>query len=215
MIGKADNRTDIGDMCGIEIGSRNWAHRHKRRFSGVLTIEDPDARRRLRFAGSPPEQLVLRFVDMDDDWPEPVPPGDAELHRLATEDDVQRGLDFAARHSTLLVHCEAGVGRSTAMALAIIAQRLGAGREGEALAEVLRLRPEASPNLRVTMRADSLLGRGGALLAVVAQHTVDTPGVQKRRILSRAAHLRDRGYAPSFYAEDKQRALFGSWPKKA
>lgn len=191
----------------LGIGSRNWAARHKRRYSGLLTIEDPDARRRLR-CDAPPQQLVLRFVDMDADWPEPVPSNDPWRHRLATKDDVIAALSFASNHERLLVHCEAGVGRSTATALAIIAERMGKGREAEAMAEVLRLRPEASPNLRVVELADDILGCDGALLAEVIRHTETNPKIRRRRQLSLAVHLQDRGYPESFWKFLRTDALF-------
>jgi len=194
-------------MDMLAIGSRNWATRHKRRFVGLLTIEDPDARRRLRCT-APPVQLVLRFVDMDAEWPEPLPSGDPLMHRLASKEDVVTALSFSTKHESLLVHCEAGVGRSTAMALAIIAERLGKGREADSMAEVLRLRPEASPNLRVVELADEILGRNGALLHEVLRHTETNPASQRRRKLSLAVHLQDRGYPESIWKSLRTDALF-------
>jgi hypothetical protein len=64
-------------------------------------------------------------------------------------------------------HCAAGVGRSPAAALVVLADRYGPGREADALEDLLVLRPEAVPNLALTAAADAELGRGGALLSVV------------------------------------------------
>jgi predicted protein tyrosine phosphatase len=61
----------------------------------------------------------------------------------------------------------AGIGRSGAARLAILADRLGPGQEADALAQLLTIRPEAVPNLALTRAADQVLGRGGRLTATV------------------------------------------------
>lgn len=67
-----------------------------------------------------------------------------------------------------LIHCFAGASRSTAACYAIVAQTLGPDRAGEALEFVLRIRPEAFPNLLVVRHADHLLGRHGELIRALA-----------------------------------------------
>lgn len=67
-----------------------------------------------------------------------------------------------------LIHCFAGASRSTAACYVIVAQILGPGRAGEALEFLLRIRPEAFPNLLVVRHADQLLGRHGELLRALA-----------------------------------------------
>jgi predicted protein tyrosine phosphatase len=68
----------------------------------------------------------------------------------------------------LLVHCFAGISRSTAACFAIAAQALGPDRAAQALELVVRIRPEAFPNLRVVKHADRLLGRKGELVRALA-----------------------------------------------
>jgi predicted protein tyrosine phosphatase len=68
----------------------------------------------------------------------------------------------------LLVHCLAGISRSTAACYAILAEVLGPGHAEQALEYVRRIRPEAFPNLLVVKHADRLLGRGGELLRALA-----------------------------------------------
>jgi predicted protein tyrosine phosphatase len=64
----------------------------------------------------------------------------------------------------LLLHCYAGVSRSTAAAL--IALTLGAeGRETEAALALRAAAPHAQPNARIIALADQLLGRRGRLIA--------------------------------------------------
>ncbi len=86
----------------------------------------------------------------------------------ATEDDVRRIIDLAeqlrSEKGTLLIHCEAGVSRSTATALIIYACWLGRGREDEAMQRVIAQRPCAIPNRRMVALADRLMGLGGCLL---------------------------------------------------
>ena len=86
----------------------------------------------------------------------------------ATEDDVQRIIELA-RHlesasGKVLIHCEAGVSRSTAAALIIYTCWLGPGREREAMERVIAQRPCAIPNRRMVRLADSLLQRDGRLV---------------------------------------------------
>jgi predicted protein tyrosine phosphatase len=90
-----------------------------------------------------------------------------------SEADVQRIIDLAEhlRSDTgkLLIHCEAGVSRSTAAALIIYACWLGPGGEHEAMERVLAQRPCAFPNSRMVAFADRLLGLDGRLLAALKQ----------------------------------------------
>jgi predicted protein tyrosine phosphatase len=89
----------------------------------------------------------------------------------ATEEDVRRIIQLAEnlRGGTgkVLIHCEAGVSRSTAAALIMYACWLGPGCEREAMARVLAQRPVAIPNHRMVELADRMLGLGGRLLDVV------------------------------------------------
>ena len=89
----------------------------------------------------------------------------------ATEEDVQEIIKLAEDLSTctgrVLIHCEAGVSRSTAAALIMYARWLGPGRELEAMHRVMEQRPIALPNRRMVELADKLLDRGGRLVGVL------------------------------------------------
>ena len=86
----------------------------------------------------------------------------------ATEDDVRRIIQLAellrSESGTLLIHCEAGVSRSTATALIMYACWLGHGREQDAMGRVIAERPIAIPNRRMVALADKLLASNGRLL---------------------------------------------------
>lgn len=88
----------------------------------------------------------------------------------ATEDDIQRIVNLAeqlrSESGTLLIHCEAGISRSTATALIMNACWLGRGREDEAMQRVMAQRPYSSPNRRMVALADKLLALDGRLLKV-------------------------------------------------
>lgn len=176
----------------IVVASLSQARKHKRRFDAVLTLEDPSCRpaNRLRFYRQPaPPHLVLAFEDVDDD---------SLGVRVATREQVADALAFARTHSTgsLLVHCFHGVGRSAAVALAIMADRMGRGAERDALDRLLELRAEATPNLVVVKLADELLGRNGDLIAAISAWEAATPGISEKR----AARLQLVQSSPHLYS---------------
>jgi len=90
----------------------------------------------------------------------------------ATEQDIQKIIALARELQSMtgkvLIHCEAGVSRSTAAALIMYACWLGPGREHEAMRRVLAQRPIAIPNPRMVEIADRLLNREGRLVAVLS-----------------------------------------------
>ncbi|MGF1561548.1 MAG: tyrosine phosphatase family protein [Geminicoccaceae bacterium] len=88
---------------------------------------------------------------------------------LPSRSDMQTILTFADALGPdgILVHCFAGVSRSTATAYAI-ACMYNPGREQE-LAQMLRQRgPHAIPNRLMVAFADDLLGRGGRMNEAIA-----------------------------------------------
>jgi predicted protein tyrosine phosphatase len=94
--------------------------------------------------------------------------GDVLTEDGATDEDVRSIIALAeclrADTGTVLVHCEAGVSRSSAAALIMYACWLGPGCEREAMTRVLAQRPIAAPNRRMVQIGDRLLQREGRLL---------------------------------------------------
>ncbi|AZO74828.1 MAG: protein tyrosine phosphatase [Mesorhizobium sp.] len=86
------------------------------------------------------------------------------------EEHVRALLDFAYRWDRtkpMVVHCYAGISRSTASAY-IIAAALAPKRDEVELAKTLRfLSPSATPNPRLIAVADTLLGRDGRMIAAI------------------------------------------------
>ena len=70
----------------------------------------------------------------------------------------------------LFVHCFAGVSRSSAIALAFIASRLGPGNEEEAIEYLYECKHTITPNVWVVALADCILERDGALFNALARH---------------------------------------------
>jgi predicted protein tyrosine phosphatase len=68
------------------------------------------------------------------------------------------------REGHLLVHCHAGISRSTAAMAMLMAQAAPDEDEDSLLERLLAIRPKAWPNSRMVEFADELLGRDGRLL---------------------------------------------------
>ncbi len=87
-------------------------------------------------------------------------------HIVPGELHVRKLLDFVRvwdKAQPMVVHCYAGVSRSTAAAM-ITACALDPGRSEQEVAGLIRARsPTATPNLRLIAVADRLLGRSGKL----------------------------------------------------
>jgi predicted protein tyrosine phosphatase len=133
------------------------------RVSHVLSILDP---------GSPiPEELAffsrhqrleLRFHDIIADLPDMEPPRPTHIRRLLT-----LGHELGAARSAnphLLIHCHAGFSRSPAVLALLLAQAQPSLAAERLAAEVLRIRPNAWPNLRIIELGDSMLHRRGELV---------------------------------------------------
>ena len=126
-------------------------------YDGVITIEDSQIEHPFRIEGDFPLQRVIRFDDVvfsGDEWIAPE-----EYH-------IQSALGFSQlwEQPSLLIHCHAGMSRSPAIALAIIADSMGKGEEAAAVRELLKTVPLCTPNQRVVEITDRILDRGGALL---------------------------------------------------
>jgi predicted protein tyrosine phosphatase len=145
-------------ICGIpELGEHCAAG-----VTHVLSILDPEWPDPTAFAEfAPHHRLSLRFHDIIDTEPGRLAPAREDVARLLA---FGRELHEAAS-SHLLVHCHAGVSRSTASAALILAQAYPDRPAAEVLEEVSRMRPRAWPNLRILEFGDALLGRNGELVA--------------------------------------------------
>ena len=111
------------------------------------------------------ERLELGFDDIIEETPGLVAPQRHDVTRL-----LRFGRDLLAAPASaahLLVHCHAGVSRSTASMLLILAQAQPELAANAVADEILNIRPQAWPNLRIIELGDAELGRGGALARAV------------------------------------------------
>jgi len=125
-------------------------------YDGVITIENSFEDNPLRYGYEYPEQLILQFDDISvplDDFIEPE-----EKHILSA-------LSFAEKidGGSILIHCHAGVSRSSAIALAIIAKKLGKGKEVESVKTLEKINPHARPNKLLVWLTDEILERNKKL----------------------------------------------------
>jgi predicted protein tyrosine phosphatase len=87
-----------------------------------------------------------------------TPPDDLHVRELIA---FAKGWD---RSQPMLIHCWAGISRSTASAFTIACMLNTSGRE-EDIARLLRARaPHAQPNRRLVALADDILGRDGRMV---------------------------------------------------
>lgn len=126
----------------------------------VISITDPETPAP-RVAGlGAGRHLKLEFHDINAPEPDLIAPDAGHVERIVGFAAGWDGTD------PLLVHCHAGISRSTATAL-ILAMVHAAGRELQA-ARLLRARaPHADPNRRMIALADARLGLAGRLVSAV------------------------------------------------
>lgn len=144
-------------ICGLEEMPRHVANV---RPSHLVSIVGPD-----ELPSTPPEvesdcHLRLGCHDIVEPLPGYILPELEHVQELIT---FARGWN---REGPLLVHCLAGVSRSTAAALIVCAVH-GEGREAETGQLLRAVAPHAHPNRRMVSLADHLLGREGKLTAAV------------------------------------------------
>lgn len=126
----------------------------------VLSLLSDGARVERPAGVAPEDHRVLRFHDIAEPRDGYVAPNAAM---------VAQALAFAAADDrALVIHCFAGVSRSTAVAYAAACAREPGRDEGEIADELRRLSPTATPNPLIVALADADLGRDGRMAAAIA-----------------------------------------------
>ena len=148
-------------ICGIsELGEYSAAG-----VTHVLSLLGPNAADPQEFAAfAPHRRLILRFHDVIEPEPDQIVP---------SREDVERLLAFGREvckvpEAHLLVHCRAGVSRSTAAAALILMQANPEWPATAALEAIVAIRPRAWPNLLILELGDALLGRNGEIAAAAS-----------------------------------------------
>ena len=163
-------------VCGLDelaaIGPSRPTH--------VLSILDPDWPVPEAFGTyGEHEKLELRFHDIIETNTQERPPTQDHIDALLAFGRDLQSEPPADAH--LLVHCHAGISRSTAAMSLILAQALPENQANQILAEVLRIRDKAWPNLRMLELGDATLHRGGTLPA--AAHAIYRRQIERRPFL--------------------------------
>jgi predicted protein tyrosine phosphatase len=146
-------------ICGLDelVGHQGRGVTH------ILSILDPEWPDPEAFRAFDPHfRATLRFHDA-------IEPDRDVL--LPQKPDVEAILTFgrdAAEAGGLLIHCHAGISRSTAATLMILAQAHPDEGEDSLADRLLQTRPQAWPNSRMIRFADDLLDREGRLMAATA-----------------------------------------------
>jgi predicted protein tyrosine phosphatase len=129
----------------------------------VVSILEPTAPLPPALAEFRGDLLVLRFDDV-------IVPGGK--YRAPEREDIERLLEFDREHvenDTLVIHCTAGISRSTA-AFAILAAQRHPAAEAEVFAELRAIRPRAWPNSLMIALADEILEARGRLVGELREH---------------------------------------------
>jgi predicted protein tyrosine phosphatase len=112
-------------------------------------------------------RLELRFLDVIEPSASEQPPRDEHVRQILA---LGRGLvSEPPEQAHLLVHCHAGVSRSTASMLLVLAQAYPK-LPSQGLADMLiHIREKAWPNLRMVTFGDDALRRRGTLIEAAAR----------------------------------------------
>ena len=144
-------------VCGIEelSGHCTLGATH------VLSILDPDHPVPEAFGTfGEHAKLELRFHDIVDPRPGEIVPDRTHVDAI-----LAFGRTLQTERASLLVHCHAGISRSTASMALLIAQAVPDMPAADVLRAVHGVREKAWPNLRLVELGDAALGRGGTLVA--------------------------------------------------
>jgi predicted protein tyrosine phosphatase len=160
-------------VCGID----ELAGHCETGASHVLSILDPDHPVPAAFGGfGEHEKLELRFHDIIEETPGQILPQPEHVRAILTLGQDMLAEPAERRH--LLVHCHAGISRSTAGMVLILAQALPDQPAEAILRMVHGIREKAWPNLRLIELGDAMLGRDGTLVS--ATHALHRLQIDRR-----------------------------------
>jgi predicted protein tyrosine phosphatase len=151
-------------VCGLE----ELESHSGRAVTHVLSILDPEWPDPEAFTGfDPHHRTILRFHDAIEPGPNVVLP---QLGHVEAILGFGRALGHDAETRSdghLLIHCHAGISRSTAAMAMILAQAHPAEDDDGLFRRLTEIRPQAWPNSIMIGFADDILGRDGRMTAAL------------------------------------------------
>jgi len=136
----------------------------------VVSLLDPDINSHFISFPKATENQQIRRYHFYDITPTSVLRKLLPEAKMATAEQIQDILEFTASLQSkdkLLVHCHAGISRSTAVACGILCQH---GLSPKlAIKHVLSIRPQAFPNKYILTLFDEILGFKGQLVEDISQ----------------------------------------------
>ena len=109
----------------------------------------------------PANHLKVQMDDITEQMDGFVAPSDTHIEQVL---NFVRSWD---RRAPLIVHCFAGISRSTASAYASVCALSPHRDEASIAQELRRASPTATPNIRIVSLADRLLGRDGRMVSAI------------------------------------------------
>jgi predicted protein tyrosine phosphatase len=154
-------------ICGLE----ELDQHSERAVTHVLSIVDPDCPDPEAFRSyDSHHRTILRFHDVIEPYDGFVPPEIGHVEAvLSFGESLGRGASQREAAGHLLVHCHAGISRSTAAMAMLLAQTYPDQEEDAIFDRLVGIRPQAWPNSRMIGFADRLLSRNGRLDAALAR----------------------------------------------
>ena len=135
--------------------SQHWA-------THTISLLNPDTGKLIKIPLASPDALQRRYYIYDIN---PSEFSEFFKDKIATPEKIQDILEFTAplqSKDKLLIHCHAGISRSTAVACGVLCQH--GFTPSEAVKYVLSIRPPASPNRHILTLFDDILELKGQLI---------------------------------------------------
>lgn len=135
----------------LTICAKNQVRKTVKRFEAthLISLVDPHDRMPRPHRIERGNHLVMNFDDV----------ADPDLPDAPQREHLVRAIQWAERlpeTARLVVHCAAGVSRSTALSCALLRCSM---REQDAMAYVLHVRPEAQPNALMMQYLEDMFGQ--------------------------------------------------------
>ncbi|HUO92458.1 MAG TPA: hypothetical protein VMU22_06030 [Rhizomicrobium sp.] len=131
------------------------------RPSHLVTLLSPEHMIETPTGVDPVRHLRLPVNDVAEAWLSEAPPEPRHVDEL-----IAFGRGWTA-DAPMLIHCWAGISRSTAAAYILLCDRLGPGHEVKIAQRLRMIAPHAFPNPLLVAHGDFALARGGRMIEAV------------------------------------------------